>query len=191
MPIGYSPGMITASDAVSAYIFAKDGNKPFLMRHAFADDAELEMVVNNDAISFPNSAKGLSALEEILVRRFGLDYENIFTFCLSRPSEANRFHFPCHWLVGMSARADGRIRVGCGRYDWHFGRDGRVGKLAIAINCMTVLPASVLSTSMTWLSGLPYPWCSPDDVLNGMPTNEGFAEIASYLKLAGPIAPER
>jgi hypothetical protein len=183
--------MITPSDAVSAYIFAKDGNKPFLMRRAFADDAELEMVVKTDAISFPNSAKGLSALEEILVQRFGLDYENVFTFCLSRPSEANRFHFPCHWLVGMSARGDGRIRVGCGRYDWHFGQDGRVEKLVIAINCMTVLPASELSTCMTWLSGLPYPWCSPDEVLGDMPTSEGFAEIASYLKLAGPIAPER
>jgi hypothetical protein len=55
--------MITASDAVSTYILAKDGNRPFLMRRAFANDAELEMIVKTDAISFPNSAKGLSALE--------------------------------------------------------------------------------------------------------------------------------
>ncbi|MBR1277971.1 hypothetical protein JQ624_25150 [Bradyrhizobium sp. AUGA SZCCT0283] len=183
--------MITASDAVSAYILAKDGNRPFLMRRAFTNDAELEVIVKSDAISFPNSAKGLSALEDILVRRFGLDYENVFTFCLSRPSEANRFHFPCHWLVGMSARGDGQIRVGCGRYDWHFGKDGRVEKLAIAIDCMTVLPAAELSASMIWLSSLPYPWCSPDQAIDGMPTTEGYAEIANYLKLAGPIAPER
>jgi hypothetical protein len=181
--------MITASDAVSAYIFAKDGNRPFLMRRAFSDDAELEMDVKTDAISFPNSAKGLSALENILVRRFGLDYENIFTFCLSQPSEANRLHFACHWLVGMSARSDGQIRIGCGRYDWHFGQDGRVEKLAIAIHCMTVLPASELSVSMTWLSGLPYPWCRPHEALRSMPTSEEFAEIATYLKQASPIAP--
>jgi hypothetical protein len=120
-----------------------------------------------------------------------MDYENVFTFCLSRPSEANRFHFPCHWLVGMSARGDGQIRVGCGRYDWHFGKDGRVEKLAIAIDRMTVLPAAELSASMIWLSSLPYPWCSVDQALDGMPTTEGYAEIANYLKLAGPIAPER
>ena len=95
--------MCTPSHAVSTYILAKDGNRPFLMRRVFAEDAELEIVVNTDAISFPSSAKGVSAIEDILVRRFGLDCENVYTFCLSQPSEANRRHFPCHWLVGNSA----------------------------------------------------------------------------------------
>jgi hypothetical protein len=54
---------------------AKDGNRPFLMRRAFAEHAELEMVVKTDAISFPSSARGMNAIEEILVRRFGVDYE--------------------------------------------------------------------------------------------------------------------
>ena len=59
-------GMSTPSDAVSTYILAKDGNRPFLMRPVFAEDAELEMVVKTDAISFPSSAKGVSAIEDIL-----------------------------------------------------------------------------------------------------------------------------
>ena len=181
--------MITISDAVSTYILAKDGNRPFLMKHAFAENAELEMVVKTDAISFPSSAKGLAAIEEILVRRFGVDYENVFTFCLSRPSEANRAHFACHWLVGMSAKANGQIRIGCGRYDWHFGAQGCVERLVIAIDLMKVLPATELSASMDWLSSLPYPWCDPDQALVGMPTTDGFAEIATYLKQAGLIAP--
>jgi hypothetical protein len=183
--------MLTASEAVSTYIFAKDGNRPFLMRQAFAEDVELEMIVKTDAISFPSSAKGLSAIEEILVRRFGRDFENIFTFCLSQPSDANRLHFSCHWLVGMSARADGRIRVGCGRYDWYFDQQGRVAKLAIAIERMTLLPATELSASMAWLSSLPYPWCSREQALSGMPSAEEYAEVASYLKAAAPLAPER
>ena len=55
--------MSTISEAVTAYILAKDGNRPFLMRRAFAEDAALEMVVKTDAISFPSSAKGVSAIE--------------------------------------------------------------------------------------------------------------------------------
>ena len=50
-------GMSTPSDAVSSYILAKDGNRPFLVRRAVAEDAELETVVKTDAISFPSSAK--------------------------------------------------------------------------------------------------------------------------------------
>ena len=109
--------MSSPFDAVSTYFFAKDGNCPHLMRRAFADDAELEMVVKTDAISFPEAATGVDAIENILGRRFADDFENVYTFGLTRPTAANRHHFPCHWLVGMSAKKNGPIRVGCGRYD--------------------------------------------------------------------------
>jgi hypothetical protein len=185
--------MSTPSDAVSTYILAKDGNRPFLMRRAFAEDAELEMVVKTDAISFPSSAKGVSAIEDILVRRFGLDYENVYTFCLSQPSKAHRRHFPCHWLVGMSAKNNGQVRVGCGRYDWYFGPDKacHVERLVIVIDVMKILPAAELSASMNWLSSLPYPWCAPNEAVRGIPAAEGFAEIEAYLKQVRPILPER
>jgi hypothetical protein len=104
-------------EAVSTYFYAKDGNRPFLMRRAFAEHVHLEMVVKTEAISFPSSAKGVAAIEEILCRRFANDFENIYTFCLAQPTEANRRHYPCHWLVGMSAKNNGPIRVGSGRYD--------------------------------------------------------------------------
>ena len=186
-------GMSTPSDAVSTYILAKDGNRPFLMRPVFAEDAELETVVKTDAISFPSSAKGVSAIEDILVRRFGLDYENIYTFCLSQPSEANRRHFPCHWLVGMSARNDGRVRIGCGRYDWYFAPDKecRVERLVIAIDVMKILPAVDLAASMKWLSSLPYPWCAPADAIRDVPAIEELAEIKTYLKEVCPVSQER
>jgi hypothetical protein len=186
-------GMSTPSDAVSSYILAKDGNRPFLMRRAFAEDAELETVVKTDAISFPSSAKGLRAIEDIIVRRFGLDYENVYTFCLSQPSETNRRHFPCHWLVGMSARSNGQIRIGCGRYDWYFrsGKACLVEKLVIAIDVMKILPATELAASMNWLSSLTYPWCSPDEAGRGVPAIEGLAEIETYLKQVRPLLPER
>lgn len=185
--------MPTPFEAVGTYLLAKDGNRPFLMRHAFAEDAELEMVVKTDAISFPSAAKGLRAIEDVLIRRFGVDYENVYTFCLSRPSDANQRHFACHWLVGMSAKGDGQVRVGCGRYDWHFAPDkaGLVEKLVIAIEAMNTFPAAELAATMTWLASLPYPWCTPDDVVRGMPRAEGFAAIENYVKQARPIPPER
>jgi hypothetical protein len=185
--------MSTPSNAVSTYILAKDGNRPFLMRRAFAEDAELEIVVKTDAISFPSSAKGVSAIEDVVMRPFGLDFENVYTFCLSQPPEANRRHFPCHWLVGMSARNNGQVRVGCGRYDWYFAADQecRVERLVIVIDVMKILPAAELAASMNWLSSLPYPWCSSNEALRELPRIEGFAEIETYLKQVRPISPER
>jgi hypothetical protein len=145
------------------------------------------MVVKTDAISFPSSAKGLGTIEDILVRRFGVDYENIFTFCLSQPSEANRVHFPCHWLVGMSTKATGQLRVGCGSYDWHFDGAGKVTKLVINIDVMNILPGAELGAAMRWLSCLPYPWCSPDKAVVSIPASEGLSEIGAYLRQIGPI----
>ena len=180
--------MSTPANAVKTYILAKDGNRPFLMRQAFAENAELEIVVKTDAISFPGSAKGIAALEDILVRRFGLEFENVYTFCLAKPPEAACRHFACHLLVGMSAKANGQIRVGCGRYDWYFGGQGQVEKLVIAVDVMKVLPAAALAASMTWLSALPYPWCSTDEALKCMPALDGLAEIETYLKQVQPLS---
>jgi hypothetical protein len=183
-------GMSTPSDAVSTYVLAKDGNRPFLMRRVFADDAELEMVVKTDAISFPSSAKGVNAIEDIL-RRFNIDYENIYTFCLSRPSDSDRRPFACNWLVGMSAKSDGRPWVGCGRYDWHFAADQMclVERMVITIDLMNTFPATELAATMNWLSGIPYPWCTPNDAVKDMPGIDGHAAIETYLKQVRPISP--
>jgi hypothetical protein len=183
--------MSTPVEAVVTYLLAKDGNRPFLTRCAFAEGSEMEFVLKTDAISFPNSVKGVSAIENIL-RRFNIDHENIYTFCLSRPSDGDRRHFACHWLVGMSAKSDGRPRVGCGRYDWRFGADqaGLVEKLVITIDLMNTLSATELAATMNWLSTIPYPWCTPNDAVKGMPRIEGLAAIETYLKQVRPISPE-
>jgi hypothetical protein len=183
----------TPFEAVSTYFFAKDGNRPFLMRRAFADDAELEMIVNTDAISFPSSAKGVAAIEDILGRRFANDFENVYTFCLSRPSARNRSHFPCHWLVGMSSKNNGPIRVGCGRYDWYFTSDERclVESLIITIDVMQTFQSLELDSIMGWITSLAYPWCTPSEVIEGMPKIEGLKTIKRYLKQIRPILPSR
>ncbi len=179
--------MLTPAEAVRTYILAKDGNRPFLMQKVFAFDAQLETVVKTDVISFPSTADGLSALEDILVRRFCIDYENIFTFCLSEPSVADRSRFQCHWLVGMFVKSTGQLPVGCGRYDWQFHAAGKVRKLVITVDVMKVLPGSELDAAMLWLSSLPYPWCRPGEATNAIPAHEDLADIVAYLNQAGPI----
>jgi hypothetical protein len=181
--------MSMPADVVKTYIHAKDGNRPFLMKRAFAEDAELEIIVKTDAISFPSSAKGLSSIEDVLVRKFALDFENVFTFCLTEPPTKPCAHFACHWLVGMTARTNGQIRVGGGRYDWHFGADGRVEKLVIVIDVMKVHAADESSPSMTWLSALSYPWCSVEEAAKRMPATQQFAEIRTFLMEVRSRAP--
>jgi hypothetical protein len=123
------------------------------MKRAFAGDCELEMAVRTDAISFPSSAKGLEQIAQVLVTNFGDQYENVRTFCLSRPNSDYPPYFRCDWLVGMSARQGGAVRVGCGHYGWHFGSDNdrRVKKLAIDIEVVCVLPAEGSKPIMQWL----------------------------------------
>lgn len=171
-------------DIVSAYFHAKDGNRPHLMRSAFAQDAELEMAVKTDAISFPDSVTGLDDIVDVLIRRFANEFENIYTFGLARPSAADRRHFHCPWLVGMSAKNDGPLRVGCGRYDWYFSPDERclVEKFVINIDVMRVPPATECDAIMAWLSGLPYPWCAPADAARAMPDVDELSEIGQYLR---------
>ncbi len=175
--------MPTPSDAISTYIHAKDGNRPYLMRRAFAETVALEMVVKTDAISFPASAKGLDAITRILVHRFAREFENVYTFCLASPAPPDVRRFSCDWLVGMSSREGGVIRVGCGRYDWFFESisQGLVEKLKINIERMQVLPPEHLDPVMSWLADLPYPWCPVSAATKGMPKLPALAAIADYI----------
>lgn len=173
----------TASDAIATYILAKDSNQPKLMERAFAEDCELGMAVNTDAISFPGSARGLAEVTRVLVTNFADQYQNVRTFCFSRPHSDYLPHFDCDWLVGMSARQGGAVRVGCGRYDWHFasGADKLVKKLSIEIDVMCVLPAEALAPVMAWLSALPYPWCSRTHASDSAPAIEALHPIKDFL----------
>jgi hypothetical protein len=159
---------MSIADLVATYIHAKDSNRPHLMKAAFAQNATLEMIVNAGAISFPPRSAGLDAITDVLVSRFGQTFENVYTFCLCAPPEGSASTFSCAWLVGMSEKAGGAVRLGSGRYDWTFS-SGRVQHLKIAIDQMDVLPPSDLERVMGWLGSLPYPWCPADVAERSMP----------------------
>jgi hypothetical protein len=172
-----------ARDAIAAYIRSKDENRPYLMSRAFADTATLNMVVNTEAISFPAEASGREAITNVLVRGFSQTYENVRTFCLSSPPEDERTAFSCAWLVGMSAKENHVVRVGCGRYDWDFQFENPhlAEKLTITIEVMQLLPPETLVAVMSWLDELPYPWCSRQVASERAPALEGLHPIRHWL----------
>ena len=152
---------VMPAEAIAAYLRAKDENRPYLMERAFDPDATLAMVVKSDAIAFPPITHGREAITQLLVREFGRTYENVRTLCFGSPPRPTDVRHSCNWLVGMSAKDGGVIRVGGGRYDWTFAAQSPrlVERLDITIDVMQVLAADQLSAVTAWLFALPYPWC--------------------------------
>lgn len=170
---------------IAAYIQAKDGNRPHLLRRAFVQDAQLEMVVNTGAISFPPAARCRDDIAEMLVRQFGAKYENIYTFCLDRPAPDDRAgDFSCRWTVGMTEKSSGAVRVGWGGYEWRFSQTGplRVAFLRIVIEAMAVLPDACAEPVLDWLSGLPYPWCDAETFVGGAPDIDALRPVIAGIQ---------
>lgn len=86
------------------------------------------------------------------------------------------------WLVGMSVKATGEVRLGCGLYHWQFQPEsGRVEHLQITIEPLQVSPAERLRPVMDWLQPLPCPWCPAHDLLGTAPPLENIAAVLAYL----------
>lgn len=148
--------MAGISEVISTYILAKGCNRPWLMRRVFAESAPFRMVVRTGAISFPPDVVGIDAVTETLIRRFALENENVYAFCLKTAPEGSARQFSCDWLVGMSRRDTGQVRVGCGRYDWVFQDrpEYLASSLKITIGSMEVVGRDHLRPVMGWLNGL-------------------------------------
>ncbi|MES2947524.1 MAG: hypothetical protein V4858_03185 [Pseudomonadota bacterium] len=174
--------MQNPADAMLAYFHAKDGNRPHRMDHAFTADASLQMQVRQGAISFPPVSNGREAITDTLVRRFAVNYENVYTFCLSAPPAAQDLAFSCNWLVAMTEKDSRAVRVGCGRYDWCFDpASGLAHTLDIRIEAMQSLPPDTVGDVMGWVSALPYPWCSSDQALRCAPPLQDLSPVLAYI----------
>lgn len=165
------------------YFHAKDENRPHFMARAFAADAVLKMALRTQAIAFPPESHGLAAIADTLVRKFGQTYENVYTFYLSRPAAGAKLpDYHCDWIVGMTEKATGNVRVGCGRYDWTFQPDPyRAKDLTITIETMVTLPAADTPAVFGWLLGLDYPWTNAARVVATAPPLEALAPVVHYL----------
>ncbi|MCU9836425.1 hypothetical protein OEZ49_01465 [Ruegeria sp. WL0004] len=180
--------MTGVADIISTYILAKDNNRPWLMQRAFSERARLEMDVRTDAIAFPSVAVGLDEITQTLVRRFSSENENVYTFCLTKAPTDDALQFTCNWLVGMTRKETGEVRVGCGSYAWTFLNQPEplVGALKITIEVMELLDQHHTHSIMRWLSALPYPWCPAEAALRGAPRSRALAPVTDFLAQAVP-----
>ena len=178
--------MASPSDCIVTYIHGKDRNRPHMLRDVFAPTATVEVVAKTPTISFPSAVTGLDALTEVFVRKFAATYENVYTFCLALPPKEDSDAFSCDWLVAMSEKQDGAVRVGSGRYDWAFERNGdcRVETLVITIDVMQKLRPARLRPVMDWVAALPYPWCSADIATKTAPDLADLAETLGRVSAA-------
>lgn len=77
---------MTPEQILRTYVHAKDENRPHLLDGVFSTDARLEIRNRSEQISFPAVTVGLAGIADVLVRRFNQTYENIYSFCLARPT---------------------------------------------------------------------------------------------------------
>ena len=176
------PKSFTPEAVLRGYFQAKDENRPHVLEDVFASNAELVIHNQSANIAFPAVTRGRPAVAEVLVRSFTLSYENIYSFYLGRPALAVP-EFTCPWLVGMSERASGQVRVGCGTYEWAFELHAPhlASRLVIAIEAMQILPLTESRSVFAWLRALNYPWSSPQAALHGLPRNDALTPIAQFL----------
>ncbi len=166
--------MFTKNDqknVIARYIKAKDENKPHLMAGVFTESATLEIRLDTNAVSFPSGAAGLLDITKTLITDFNHTYENVYTICLEDSFKQKENVLTCNWLVGMSEKETGTVRIGCGEYKWCFkeGKVCLVEHLTIKIEEMIVLPREALIEVMAWLEKLSAPWTSSEGVLESMP----------------------
>jgi hypothetical protein len=170
------------ADVIDAYLRAKDGNRPHLLRAAFTDTATLRMHVRTAGISFPPGAVGREAIAQLLVSRFNETWENIYTLCVGSPPRVGATSFACGWLVAMSAKLDRQVRVGCGRYDWVFDPGtGLARSLVITIDAMETTSWDV-DAMIDWASALPYPWCDARRLESGAPSAPALRAVLARMR---------
>lgn len=181
-PMTPSP-WLSPEQAIRQYFHAKDENRPRLMAQAFTENATLHMHLRTGSISFPAVSSGRSAITDVLVRNFGKTYENVYTFALERPPVARTAEFSCDWLVVMTEKESGNLRVGCGRYDWWFDAEGSglATRLDITIDSMQTLPPDQATAVFGWMDTLGYPWTSAAAVTVAPPPVDELAPVLTRL----------
>lgn len=173
----------TSISAIEHYLFGKDGNRPDLLRHAFTDDARLDMHVKTSTIAFPSTVQGRDGIADVLSRRFGIQYENVYTFCLGAQPAPDAAVHACKWLVGMTIKASTDVRLGCGDYHWVFSPEsGLATHLSITIEHMLECPPEQLRGIMDWLQSQSYPWCDAQKMVETAPSIARIEPVLAYIR---------
>jgi hypothetical protein len=156
-----TPASLPPDVVLRSYFHAKDENRPHLLDRVLCEDAVLEVRNSTSSIVFPAVTTGREAIASVLVRSFGQTYENVYSLHLARPDGQTSL-FECGWLVAMTAKTSGNVRLGCGRYTWEFAAasPNLARRLVITIDEMQVLQPSFAPGVFDALAEFVYPWCS-------------------------------
>ena len=167
---------------ITSYIYAKDNNKPHLMKDVFTKFAKLDIKLNSNNISFPSETIGLEEITTVLVNDFNKTYENVYTLCLEDTFEEKENTIQCKWFVIMTDKTTKEIRVGYGLYLWHFNNKHLVNKLNITIEKMIILETMYNNEIFNWIKQLPYPWCDNKIAYKNMPTINELSSLFDMIK---------
>ncbi len=169
---------------VSKYIYAKDNNKPHMMKDIFTKNAILNMELETKNISFPSESMGLDSITNVLVKEFNKSYENVYSFCFLDSIKGDNEKLVCKWLVIMSSKENDTLRIGYGTYKWSFDKDKNflIKQLVISIEEMVILEEKFIYEMMNWIGSIPYPWCNTKNVLQNMPSLELLKPIKNINK---------
>lgn len=180
----------TPEAVLRTYLRSKDENRPHLTPRVFTDDAVLHVHLRTGSIAFPSVTRGRCQITDVLVSSFAMSYENVYTYCMARPADGVD-RYACDWMVVMTEKTSGSVRVGCGRYDWGFdaARSGLADRLVITIEQMLALPPAEQAAVFRWVDTLAYPWTTPAQVAAGAPDIAPLAPVLQYL--AGAEARDR
>src|SRR6266702_1242596 len=164
---------------LECYIRAKDENHPELIFDCFEADADLTFSIATDAINFPRSVTGATAIAKTLVSDFGERFDRCRTYCLCTAPEVDDDGIcTMPWLVAMRQKDNDALRLGKGTYRWRIGRmpDGsdKIVGLHIAIERTDVIddPRAVMLKTLQEL--LTYPW---------LPLTELAQRMESFLAM--------
>ena len=159
---------------ISQYIKAKDNSKPHLMAKVFTEQATLKMNVQTDNISFPAEVQSVDNITRTLVQDFNNSYNNIYTLCITDSVDQHQHHLSCRWLVCMTEKLSGSLRLGFGDYHWSFEErpTGLICQLTITIDDMQILPDDITSEILSWFGTLSYPWVLSSELKTTLPDIE-------------------
>jgi hypothetical protein len=164
------------------YLHGKDQSRPHLLARAFAPDAVFVSRFEFDTdFSDDTPREGLGTIIETF-RQLGAACENIYTVCASDSVRESPEGWRCKWLVTMTQRDDGRVRVAWGDYLWQLGGWGtRAKRLEVTMEEMQVLPADRADGFCDWMATHEGLWVESARMLEGCPAGRWGDGLAHYL----------
>jgi len=165
------------------YLQAKDESRPYLFRQVFPENGRFQTRFSIDTdFDQGGMREGIAEITNTF-GMLGRFFENIFTTCpIESASYTEEGQLQSTWIVGMSSRDNGDIRIAAGAYLWTFDEEsGKVAELDVLMEHMLEFPGKHLAAIMDWLSALPQPWCETKALLDGMPEIEGLEPVRTYF----------